>query len=829
MLVLCHSQVGGQVLTNAMPPAEKQAIGAQGSAAQSAAAADSASDLPDDPEGEALPMAVMEPVSESGVPVTWEAEEQKREGELWTLSGEVVVHYRGYTLRADRVVYHHDSDRIEAEGHLQATGGPGDILLEAERGEIEVKQHRAKFFNVKGTMGVRQGLRSEVYTTTNPLRFRARVLLELGDQNYRIVGGAVTNCRMERPDWELVSGEIAVKDGLASAKNVRFSLLGLPIFDLPYLQHPVEMEGRQSGLLLPVFSNSSVRGYTFGESVYLVLGRSMDMVVGAEYYSKRGYAPSGDFRYKGPGLDHLLARWNALLDRGVNQTNESTGVVTRVNQGGVDVKVEGRKDFTPNLKLVGNVEYLSNFAYRLTFNDDFWQAVSSQVQSHVSLTAHHGPLVPSFSNSRFQNFASAAKGDEVRIIHLPSLRYDVLDLPIAHTGLLFGLSSSLDYLNRSEYDFHARNMGRLDLYPRLSLPFSGGGWQGMAQFSAHNTFYPVSQNPDLSNEHGGIPVIRHELVERRDAEFKLDLRAPALERDFVLSNGRVLRHVIEPELGYRVVNGIGDRARNVVLVDTQDIAVDTNEVGYSLTQHFYVKPAAGAACKPETKDQPANCKPQGREWATWQIAQKYFFEPDFHHALVNNRRNVFDTTLDLSGVAFLAHARNLSPIISRMRMEAIPNLRMEWDMDYDPRAGRLSSSNLYAGYGFGKTTVGVGHNLLRSIGSSNGKATVTHNQQVLPFVEYGKQSGAGLSFAAHGSYDLVQGSIQYAGVQTDYNWDCCGLTMGYRRFTLGTSGSTMPRDETQYLYGFTISNFGAITDIRRANRVFRDPNAVPVY
>jgi LPS-assembly protein len=27
----------------------------------------------------------------------------------------------------------------------------------------------------------------------------------------------------------------------------------------------------------------------------------MDMVVGTEYYSKRGWAPNGDFRYKGPG------------------------------------------------------------------------------------------------------------------------------------------------------------------------------------------------------------------------------------------------------------------------------------------------------------------------------------------------------------------------------------------------------------------------------------------------------------------------------------------------------------------------------------------------
>ena len=60
----------------------------------------------------------------------------------------------------------------------------------------------------------------------------------------------------------------------------------------------------------------------------------MDMVIGSEYYSKRGFAPNGDFRYKGPGLDHLTVRWNALLDRGIAATPPATGMI---NQGGTDI------------------------------------------------------------------------------------------------------------------------------------------------------------------------------------------------------------------------------------------------------------------------------------------------------------------------------------------------------------------------------------------------------------------------------------------------------------------------------------------------------------
>ena len=72
--------------------------------------------------------------------------------------------------------------------------------------------------------------------------------------------------------------------------------------------------------------------------------------------------------------------------------------------------------------------------------------------------------------------------------------------------------------------------------------------------------------------------------------------------------------------------------------------------------------------------------------------------------------------------------------------------------------------------------------------------------------------------------DSVQNSLQYAGIQAVYNWNCCGLTVGYRRFQLGSV-----RDETQYLYSFTIANFGSVGDIRRTNTVFRDPSLPPLY
>ena len=184
---------------------------------------------------------------------------------------------------------------------------------------------------------------------------------------------------------------------------------------------------------------SSIRGFTLGEQADWVINRSTDMVVGAEYYSKRGWAPNGDFRYRGRGLDHLTARWNALLDRGVKEptTNTQTGQVSNqlVNQGGVDVSLLGRKDLSSATRVAGGVEYLSSYVYRLVFDDNYSQAISSQVSSELVLTHNHDGRIPTVWLDRFQSFAGTTNGNEVKILRLPMLRYDVLDRPLGGSPL----------------------------------------------------------------------------------------------------------------------------------------------------------------------------------------------------------------------------------------------------------------------------------------------------------------------------------------------------------------------------------------------------------
>jgi LPS-assembly protein len=842
MLALCLPLLRGQELTNAALPAVQEAGITVAPASDSSRGAGLSPSLPNDPGQEILPIAQPEPGATSSVPVVWEAQHQSRAGNIWTLTGEVVVHYRNYILRADKVVYDQSTTELDAEGHLQVTGGPNDVLINADYGNMRLNMHTARYFSVHGSQGVHTQGNRAVYTTTSPFFFTGRVVLEAGEGRYRIIDGTITNCRLPRPDWQVISRSIKLEDGTASTTNALFKFLGMPLFYFPYLRHPVDETGRESGLLVPVISTgSSVRGYTFGEQVYWAINRSMDMVAGMEYYSKRGWAPNGDFRYRGAGLDHATVRWNALLDRGIELPNTTGSGTTLTNQGGVDIHVLGRKDLTTETRLAANIDYLSSYIYRLVFNDNFLQAVSSDVKSNVSLTHDHKGFVPSLSLERIQSFAGTTGSNETtttinanqaRILHLPSLRFDVLDRPLGASPLYWGMGSSLAYLGRSEpasiptgSSFHARNAGRFDFYPHIFLPLSAGGWNVTAEIAARETAYTISQVPDLIGVNGGTPFISHDAFNRGDFEFSADLRAPVVERDFALHRwNRVMRHVIEPELTYRYVGGIGSREVNALLVDTTDIATNTDEVGYSLTQRFYLRPAGNKPCMGDQVAASGGCSPQPREWASWQIAQKFYINSNFGGALIPNRRNVFDATLDMTGIAFLTSSRNLAPIISRVRFEAIDNLRVQWDMDYDPKAGQLNANNLYAGYSWGRTTIGVGHALLNAVDESGSTASTIKSQLVQPFLTIGKPSGSGLNLAANGGYDYVLNALQYGGVQAVYNRNCCGLSFGYRRFNLGTI-----RNETQWLYSFTLANFGSVGDIRRSNMVFRDPSLPSAY
>ncbi len=396
-------------------------------------------------------------------------------------------------------------------------------------------------------------------------------------------------------------------------------------------------------------------------------------------------------------------------------------------------------------------------------------------------------------------------------------------------------------LSRSEPGFStATLLGRFDINPTVSLPLLFKGWSLRPELSLRETAYTQQLVPN-----GGIGVTRSTPVNRKALEGSVELRPPSLARIFdreIL--GHKLKHVIEPSVTYNYVTGVSNFA-NILRFDERDILSDTNEVGYSVINRLYAKRTSkkpedciplgmsslnvGGAPPPSgipweryvgPEGKPCTPGPEVREVLTWELKQKYFLDPTFGGALVSGIRNVFTTTADLTGIAFLTGSQHLSPLVSRLRVATTAHTDAEWDLDYDFKKGQITGSTALLNYYLGPFTLGGGDAFLRVFDELTPTATTTsplvdqfHQFRLL--FGYGRPNKRGFSGASSFGFDAHVGFLQYGALQATYNWDCCGVSLEFRRFALGSV-----RNENQYRFNFTLANIANIGNLRRQERLF---------
>src|SRR5882762_5129158 len=787
----------------------------------------------------ALPSA---PAGQTAEEVKIRAVEQEKDGSLYHLRGRVEIHYRTYILYADQVTYNTDTGDSELEGHAVLDGGPYDEHVEASHGTYNVRTETGTFYSVIGTVGFRMRKSRYVLTTSNPFAFSGKIVEKHGPDHYLVRQGSVTTCELPRPKWQFDAKRISVDvDGSAKIYNSDFRLMGMPVFYFPFVTHPVQRQQRQSGLLIPSFGNSSTKGKIAGESVYWVFNRSMDATAGAEYFSKRGWFQRGEFRARPSDSSYLYFNYQGMLDRGIGNP--------RQDQGGEDAHFVAERSIG-TFRGVANVDYLSSFVFRIAFTDVYTQAINSEVRSQIFLSNTTKGFHFNALAERYQNFevcipqsgtttgcSTITQTELIRNLHAPSFFISGEERQLGNTPLYWSFESAAEGLQLREIGFRTGPLvGRFDLAPSLAMPVQWKGWSFRPELTLRDTFYTEHIDRTLPK----ATRAADDILNRKSLEASFELRPPALSRIFDRPwLGRRWKHVIEPRMKYDYVTGINNFG-NILRFDATDVLTNTNEVEYSLVNRLYAKhvdPNAkdcdqqgmstltiggvrqvGAVpweLPPNPDTQP--CASGAREVLSWEAGQKYFFDPTFGNALVAGQRNVFTTTADFTGIAFLNSARRFAPIISRLRIETSPRTNTEWDLDYDLKAGRINASTALVNYHYGPFTVGGGDAFLRANDITQGEAVPGQRDfhQFRILFGYGQPQKRGFSGASSFGFDFNQGFLQYQTAQATYNWDCCGFSVEYRRFALG-----LVRNENQFRFAFSLSNVAAFGNLKRQERLY---------
>ena len=769
--------------------------------------------------------------------------EQEEEGAVYKLHGAVEIYYGSYVLRADQVTYNSDTKEATATGHFALDGGPNDDHIRASHGTYNLERETGRFSDVTGTTGLRFRENRVILTSTAPFAFTGKVVEKTSPDRYLVYDGTITTCELPHPKWQFDARKVVVDvGGNAKIYHSTFLLHGFPVLYFPFATHPVEKESRQSGFLMPSVGRSSTKGNVVGDAYYWAINRMMDATLGAEYFSKRGWSQRGEFRARPGETSYIDLNYFGVIDRGIGSPP--------LKEGGENVRLNaaGTRD---GFRGVANVDYLSSFLFRLAFNEVFSQAVYSEVKSQAFLSKSVSGINFNGFVGRYQNFLSTTPGQVIKITHAPSFDFSGADQQLGRTPFYWSFDASAAGLSRSEPQqcttvgmipsctpaFRTGNLlGRFDLSPGVFLPLLFRGWSLRPELILHETYYTER----LAGQNPGLAV--SDPTNRRALETTVEIRPPALERVFDKEFlGKKWKHVIEPRATYRFVTGVNSFA-NVLKFDERDVLTDTHEVEYGFVTRVYSK---RISAKPEDCDAimasltvggpapesiipwqhpgtlvnaPCQPRPDLREVVTWELAQKYFLDPTFGGALISGQRNVFTTTADLTGIAFVTQPRHLSPLVSRLRVETSARTDAEWDLDYDFQSNTTNASTLLANYHIGQVTIGGGDAFLQipaQTAARSGSAAALRFNQFRAALGYGRPNKRGFSAASSFGFDAESKLLQFISAQTTYNWDCCGVTLEYRSYSVANV-----RNENLFRFTFALANIGGFGSLRRQERLY---------
>jgi LPS-assembly protein len=498
------------------------------------------------------------------------------------------------------------------------------------------------------------------------------------------------------------------------------------------------------------------------------------------------------------------------------------------DQGGSSFYIDAVHYFRNGFLAAADVNVTSSLTFRQIFSDSIQQAISPEERSQVFINKNYNAY--SF-NVRMNSQATSLQNSQIRIRELPSIALDRRPslvpwwkkVPVYYTfeGSADGVSrketpsdAALFLLEAGRLPINTPSVvQRLDLHPDVVLPLSFAGWNITATAGARATYYSNSIDPTTQ-------LVAPRDVIRGYGEFELDVRPPALARNFHRSDGSVsFRHVIEPYVIYRRVAGI-DNFHQIIRFDYLDAIADTNEIEYGLANRFFTKRSTESVGKKAAREarEKKSLSTQPYEALAITIRGKYFFDPYFGGALIPGRRNQFDPIDTLSAFTYGAVPRKFSPVNIDVRYRPSQALFADFRSDLDTKGGGLRAMS--ATFGMTRSLVEAFSTFyytravelvpsLQQYANLAGREPGTlRGSQWSPAIflgnrERGLFGGVSLffDFQKHpfaGSNRALISSTATIG----YTWKCCMITAQDFTFNVGL------RNENRIVFAFRLNGIG---------------------
>ena len=711
------------------------------------------------------------------------------------MSGQVELKRGDIELYANEVEIFTDSDRAVASGNvvLVQTGN----RIAAERVDFNTKTRLGTFYNAYGFANIKPQVPRpgavavpNVSNQETDVYFQGETVEKIGPKKYKITNGGFTTCVQPTPRWELHAGTVVLSiDNYTLLRSAVFSVKGVPMLYVPVLYYPTKKDDRATGILIPTYGSSDLRGQSLHNAFFWVLGRSQDLTFEHDWYSKTGQGGGSEYRYNfGPGSNGDF-RGNFLNEHSADYVNPDGTVTPSAASKSWELHGGANQALPGNLRARARVDYFSSLVQMQSVQMNYANAYQNQRSFggnvvgawrsySLNATVDHTDY---FSSQT----ASSTSGSWPKIALTRNERL------IPGTPMYFSVGGEYASLLKNSEDTsngfsYNQDVSRVDFTPQVRFPFKKWQW-----FTVNTTagWRETAYSRSLSAEDAS--VVTDDPLNRQFYTLSAQIIGPVFNKIWDTPNNAYaekFKHTVEPFLNITRTSAFDNFNRIIQVDGTDTIVGGSTQYSYGLNNRFYAK-RPGEAGRPS----------QAREILDVSVSQTYY---------TNSLASQYDPRYSSAnnGVA----PSNFSPILFSFRGMPGNDLNATASVEVDSRylaVRQISAGGTYNWTGRIQTAASWSkQGYIEELQGFNDKSTLTQAVNAQANAHTRDNSlGTVYSF----SWDVTQGKILNQRISAFYNSQCCGISFDYQRFNYGgvTAGLPVPSDHRFFL-SFSLAGLG---------------------
>ena len=717
----------------------------------------------------------------------WTIEQISRDH--YKLKGEVEIECGEQSFAADEIELFESTHTLIATGNVVFTSGSNRIA--ADRLEYNTQTKTGTFHNATGTARLKdddaEPQERSMFGTAEPdVYFYGKTLEKIGERKYKITSGGFTTCVQPTPRWALTSGTVLLNlDHYAILTNSLFRVKGVPVLYLPVFYYPINDEDRATGLLIPTYGTSTVRGQTISNAFFWAISRSQDATLLHDWYSRTGQGFGSEYRYiTSPGSEGQV-RFYHLREHEATFADEFGESVTTPERRSYEIRGSMSQRLGRKFRARGRADYFSDITVQQTYNQNVYDSSRRSRLYSGSVTGTLGTWNLSGAFDRSELFygtsQSTVRGGT------PKVSASRSDKPLFGTPVYFSVSteaSKFTAQRKTSTTVVDNGVSRFDLLPRVRVPFTKWQFLTVSTTAAMRYTYWTERRDTRTGRNVEDPISRNYF------ELSSQVTGPVFNRIWNRPGSQYaekLKHAIEPYFNLQRVSAI-DQFDEIVRIDSVDSVVgNVTRLSYGINNRLFRKPGNNG---------------RSTEILTVALGQSYYTDA---RAAEYDRR--YQT-------AYGSAPSKFSPLSLQVRAWPTEGVNAQFRAEYDTKFSAfrtMSADGTIAARDWLHTTFGWSQRrFIEGLPGFDNPARLDHYfNSATSWQAFRNRIGGAYNF----NYDVKTSRFLQQRLLTYYNVQCCGFALEYQQFDLSGFNTTLPVAKDQrFNFSITLAGIGSFSN-----------------